>query len=66
MPGMIRKQEDPRRNGRCELCGGHGRELRILFVGDFLGWACEICRRQIQDSTVRRWCAAAERTEPCE
>ena len=23
---MIRVQQDPRRNGTCELCGGHGRE----------------------------------------
>ena len=63
---MIRKQEDPRRNGRCELCGGHRRELRVLTVGDFIGWACGECRRQIQDSAVRRWCSTGEETEPGE
>ena len=66
VPGMIRKQEDPRRNGTCGLCGGHGRELRVLAVNDFIGWACEECRRQLRICQVRRFTPAGEETEPGE
>ena len=63
---MIRKQPDPRRNGTCELCGGHGRELRVLAQADFIGWACEVCRRQLQECTVRMFCSVGEETETTE
>ena len=63
---MIERRQDPKQYGTCELCGGHNRELKILFVGDFIGWACKQCRQQIQDCTVRRWCSAGEQTEPGE
>ena len=62
----MNRQQDPRRNGTCELCGGHGRELRILALVDFIGWACEECRRQLFDCQLRRFCAAGEETEPGE
>ena len=54
------------RCGTCELCGERDRELRILMLGDFIGWACEACRRQLGDCQQRRFCATAEETEPGE
>ena len=63
---MIERRQDPKQHGTCELCGGHNRELKILFVGDFIGWACGQCRQQIQDCTIRRWCSAGEQTETAE
>ena len=62
---MINRQ-DPRRTGKCELCGGHGRELRILEQADFIGWACEECRRQLNECQPRRYCSTGEETEPGE
>ena len=59
-------KEYPRRTGTCEMCGGHGRELRILFVGDFGGWACAECVGQLRECTARRYCSAGEETEPGE
>ena len=55
-----------RRKGKCELCGGHGRELMILAQADFFGWACEECIRQLRECQVRRYCSALEETEPGE
>lgn len=63
---MRKKTEDPRRNGTCELCGGHRRELRILAQVDFIGWACDECRRQLYECQVRRYCGTGEETEPGE
>ena len=57
---------DPKSHGTCELCGAHDKDLRILFVGDFFGWACEICIRQIRDCQERRFMPACEHTEPGE
>ena len=56
----------PRRHGTCELCGGHERDLQILFVGDFGGWACAECVGQLRECTVRRYCSTGEETEPGE
>ena len=53
-------------HGTCELCGGHDRDLRILMIGGFIGWACEICRKQLRDSQERRFMPACEHTEPGE
>lgn len=63
---MISRGEEPRRNGTCELCGGHGRELRILAVADFIRWACETCRRELQQSVMRMYCGTGEESEPAE
>ena len=63
---MIRIQEDPRRTGTCELCGGHGRELRILCQADFIGWAWGECRRQLWECQIRRYCGTGEQTETAE
>ena len=52
--------------GTCEICGAHGRELRVLAMTDFLGWACEECRIQLAECMPRRWCDAGEETEPGE
>ena len=52
--------------GACELCGAADEELRILFVGDFAGLACEACRWELQDCQERRYCATGEETEPSE
>ena len=60
------RQTDPRRNGKCELCGGHGRDLRILVQTDFIGWACEECMRQLRDCQLRRFCGTGEETETAE
>lgn len=57
---------EPRRVETCELCGGHRRELRILIQMDFIGWACEECRRQLYECQVRRYCGTGEETEPGE
>ena len=54
------------RKGTCELCGGHGRELSVLAQADFVGWACEECRRQLTECQVRRYCGTVEFTEPGE
>ena len=54
------------RTGTCELCGAHGRELRILAMADFIGWACGECRRQMAEWVPRRWCGTVEETEPGE
>ena len=53
-------------NGTCELCGGHNQELKILAQMDFIGWACEECRRQLYECQVRRYCSTGEETEPGE
>ena len=63
---MIERRQDPKRNGTCELCGGHGRELRILAQVDFIGWACEICREQLFKCQLRRYCSTGEKTETAE
>lgn len=52
--------------GTCEICGAHGRELRVLAMTGFLGWACEECRSQLAECMPRRWCNAGEETEPGE
>lgn len=52
--------------GTCEICGAHGRELRVLAMTDFLGWACEECWSQLAECMPRRWCDAGEETEPGE
>ena len=63
---MIERRQDPKKSGTCELCGGHGRELRILAQADFIGWACEDCRRQLAECQVRRYHNAGENTEMAE
>ena len=63
---MIRGQQDPKRTGTCELCGGHERELRILAQADFIGWACEECRSQLFRCQLRRYCSTGEETETAE
>lgn len=62
----IRASEPGRRRGTCELCGAHNRELRIMAMTDFIGWACEDCRKQLQKSTERLFCGSVEWTEPSE
>ena len=63
---MTGERAETRRSGACELCGEQGRELRVLTVGDFMGRACEACRRQLKDSQPRIWCGTCEATEPGE
>jgi hypothetical protein len=63
---MINANGDQRRIGKCELCGGHNRELRVLAQTDFIGWACEECRRQLNECQIRRFCSAGEETETAE
>lgn len=63
---MNNRHPDPRRNGTCELCRGHRRELRIMAQADFIGWACEECRRQLNECQVRMYCATGEQTETAE
>lgn len=52
--------------GTCELCGGHNRQLKILVIYDFIGWACRQCIDQLSESIPRRYVAAGEHTEPTE
>lgn len=51
--------------GVCEMCGAEDQELRILFVADFAGWACETCSEQLRECQVRRY-SGGEETEPGE
>jgi hypothetical protein len=48
------------------MCGGHNRDLRILAIDDFIGWACEECRQQLHDCLPRRFCSSGEHSEPSE
>ena len=63
---MIESRQDPKQRGTCELCGGHGRKLRILAQTDFIGWACETCREQLYQCQQRRYCGTGEETETAE
>ena len=64
---MTNPKKDPKiEKGFCELCGGQSQELRILVSIDFVGWACEECRGQLQDCQPRRFCNAGGETEPGE
>ena len=73
------RPEAPQRTGTCRLspfgilrcdqrrlCGGRGRALRILVIGDFTGWACEECHRELGKSLPRRYVPAGEQTETSE
>ena len=55
-----------KRSGTCELCGGHGRKLGVLAVGDFIGYACEQCIRELAQGLPRRHIPPNEETEPSE
>ena len=59
---MIRAQkvEENKIVGKCELCGAHRRELRVLVIDDFFGWACEECRQQLRDSVIGIYCRRGE------
>lgn len=63
---MIERRQDPKQHGTCELCGGHRLKLRIMAQADFIGWACEECRRQLNECQVRRYCPTGEQTETAE
>lgn len=63
---MSKKTNIDKKVGTCELCGGHRRELRVLAAADFIGWACEECRKQLWESAARRYCGTIEETEPAE
>lgn len=63
---MIEHDPPPVRIGTCEMCGGHNRELRVLFVGDFAGWACPQCIDQVGFCQERRFISTGESTEPIE
>lgn len=54
------------KTGACELCGGHGRELTVLILPDWIGWACDECREQIMKCYMGQIQAAAGQTEPAE
>ena len=58
------RSPEPERTGTCELCGVHGRRLRVLALGDFIGWACEECTAQLRECQARRYYSAGEETEP--
>ena len=53
-------------SGACELCGKKETDLRILFIGDFAGWACAECMKELQDCIPRRFTNGGEETEPGE
>lgn len=66
MPEILRCPPPSVVRGTCEMCGGHNRQLRMLVVADFIGWACPQCIDQIGRSIPRRFVAAGEQTEPIE
>ena len=57
---------EPPEGGVCELCGSHHQGLRLLIVGEFVGWACRECVQELQDSVLRKYCGTVEHTEPSE
>ena len=63
---IIRSAPPPVKTGTCEMCGGHNRQLRMLIVADFIGWACGQCIDQVGMSVPRRYVSAGEQTEPTE
>jgi len=54
------------KHGDCGLCGATDCDLWMFFIGDYGGWTCEECIRQIRECQVRRYCPAGEETEPGE
>jgi hypothetical protein len=38
----------------------------MIAVGDYIGWACGECRRQLRESFLRQYCGTVEQTEPGE
>lgn len=38
----------------------------MVAVGDYIGWACLICRNELRDSFIRQFCGTLEHTEPGE
>ena len=54
------------KTGTCELCGGHERELSVLILPDWMGWACTECYDQMQMCYMRQIQAAMGQTEPAE
>ena len=40
--------------------------MRMLAVADFIGWACEECRKRLRESVPRRYCGTGEETESAE
>lgn len=54
------------KTGTCELCGGHGRELRVLVLPDWIGWSCDECREQIMKCYMGQIQSAAGHSEPAE
>lgn len=54
------------KTGTCELCGGRGRELTVLILPDWMGWACLECWEQIQQCYLSQYLASAGHTEPAE
>ena len=59
-------QNPPRNHGQCGLCFRHDADLYMIAAGDYIGWVCDECRRQLQDCFIRRFCGTAEETEPGE
>ena len=64
----IRKKIQAERTfiGTCELCGGHGRELHVLVLPDWIGWSCDECSDEMQKCFLRQIQSAAGHTEPAE
>ena len=60
------RPKTPQRHGKCGLCGGHNRDLYMIAAGDYIGWACGECRRQLRDSFIRQFCGTVGETEPAE
>jgi hypothetical protein len=55
-----------RKKGQCGLCFKRDTDLYMVAAGDYIGWACEECRRQLRDSYLRKFCGTIEFTEPDE
>ena len=63
---MIVGKPPPVKQGTCELCGAHNQELRPMVLLDFIGWACDQCKKQISECEPRRYVHTGESTEPSE
>jgi len=38
----------------------------MIAAGDYIGWACGECRKQLRDGFIRQFCGTVEHTEPGE
>ena len=63
---IVKVKEQRGAYGTCAICGAHKRSLKVTAMTDFIGWACDECREQLWQSSLRLYCPTFEQTEPSE